>query len=198
MKGFIKNNFISLLILILFLVLLFRKTPSDVRIVKSRDTVWVIKDSIIYSKPQIVQTIKVPYDRWNTKYIPDTNYHTLRQQYIELVDKYISSNVFKDSIKIDSIGFVSITDTINENYIKGRKTSYNLKYPIIKETIILPPKNQLYLGGDVQTGIMSQISAGILFKNKQDYILGIKGGINTLGQTHVGISSYWKLSFKKK
>ena len=110
-------------------------------------------------------------------------------------------NIQKDSVKIDSIGFIKVTDTVQNNIVQNRKWEYNIKYPIIKETVIQSSKkvNQLYIGGGLQGNqynIINSINGGILYKNKKDQLYGLSVGINTSGQAVYGVSSYWKIKFK--
>ena len=201
--NWIKNNFINVIVISLLIVMLLQrcggpKSPVDKPIIK-RDTVWVIKQNTIISKPVIVKTIP---GKPGTEYKPDPNYDKLVKQYQKIVEEYIAQNIHKDSIKIDSIGYINITDTVTKNKIIGRKTSYSLKYPVITNTITLPPekRNQLYIGGGLQGSqdeLLNQFNAGILLKNKKDQIYGIYTGIDTDGQVQFGIQSYWKISFRK-
>lgn len=177
-----------------------KEVPAPPKV--TRDTVWVVKDSVIHSKPQIIERISVPIEYWSTEYLPDTNYDKLLKQYTELAEKFLASNIQKDSVKIDSIGYVSVTDTVSRNLIIGRTTSYNLKYPIIKETITLPEKkrNQIYVGGLLQgnsAAVLNQITAAALLKTKKDQIYGATVGIDTRGQILYGGQIYWKLKLKK-
>jgi len=125
----------------------------------------------------------------------------LVKQYTELAEKFLASNIHADSVKIDSIGYVHITDTVSRNLLTGRSTSYNLKYPIVKETLIVPEKkrNQVYVGGLLQgnrSSAVDAISAGALFKTKKDQIYGVTAGINSSGQIQYGVQLYWKLKLK--
>lgn len=198
---FIQHNFLSIIILVLVLILFFDKGKESKSITKIlRDTVWIYKDSIVYTKPQIVKTIPVPYTQRTKEYLPDTNYSKLVSQYNQLVDKYLASNIYKDSIKIDSIGYVHVKDTISNNLIKGRAYSYSLKYPIINNYIPTPTKNQLYYGGGVNGSpqeIIQNIHLGVLYKTKTDRIVGANVGINSKAQITYGLSSYWKISLRK-
>mgnify|MGYP003620892132 FL=1 len=197
------NNILSIAILILAVIIVLQRSNSSPDIIEKpiviRDTVWQKKDSVIYTSPKVVQTI--PVKIISEKYLPDPNYDKLVLQYQELVKLHLSKNVQKDSMKIDSIGFVKVTDTVQNNIVQNRKWEYNIKYPIIKETIIEPPKkvNQLYIGGGLQGNqynIINSINGGILYKNKKDQIYGLSVGINTNGQAVYGVSSYWKIKFK--
>ena len=197
------NNILSIAILILAVIIVLQRSNSSPDIIEKsiviRDTIWQKKDSVIYTSPKVVQTI--PLKIISEKYLPDPNYDKLALQYQELVKLHLSKNVQKDSVQIDSIGFVKVTDTVQNNIVQNRKWEYNIKYPIIKETIIEPPKkiNQLYIGGGLQGtqyNIINSINGGILYKNKKDQLYGLSIGVNTNGQVVYGLSSYWKIKFK--
>ena len=197
------NNILSIAILILAVIIVLQRSNSSPDIIEKsiviRDTVWQKKDSVIYTSPKVVQTI--PLKIISEKYLPDPNYDKLVLQYQELVKLHLAKNIQKDSVQIDSIGFVKVTDTVQNNIVQNRKWEYNIKYPIIKETIIEPPKkiNQLYIGGGLQGNqynIINSINGGILYKNKKDQLYGLSIGVNTNGQVVYGLSSYWKIKFK--
>jgi len=202
---FIKKHFMNIVVLIVLLIVFLQTCKKQTVQVDGpkiiRDTTWIIKDSTIYSKPQVVKTITVPVEQWSTEYLPDTNYSKLVKQYTELAEKFLASNIQVDSVKIDSIGYVHITDTVSRNLLTGRSTSYNLKYPIVKETLIVPEKkrNQVYVGGLLQgdrSSAVDAINAGALFKTKKDQIYGVTAGINTRGQVQYGVQIYWKIKLK--
>ena len=197
------NNVLSIAILILAVIIILQRINSSPDIIEKsiviRDTIWQKKDSVIYTSPKVVQTI--PVKIVSEKYLPDPNYDKLVLQYQELVKLHLAKNIQKDSVQIDSIGFVKVTDTVQNNIVQNRKWEYNIKYPIIKETIIEPPKkiNQLYIGGGLQGNqynIINSINGGILYKNKKDQLYGLSIGVNTNGQVVYGLSSYWKIKFK--
>ena len=204
--NFIKNNFLNLVVLIVLAIVLFQTCGKPKEVVTptiKRDTVWVHKDSTVYSRPQVVKTeaYGIPIDRWNTEYLPDSNYSKLVVQYEAVVRELLAKNISVDSVKIDSIGYVHVTDTVTKNLITGRSTHYNLKYPIVKETLIVPEKkrNQLYVGGLLQgarSNPVDGISTGALFKTKKDQIYGATAGINSRGQVQYGVQIYWKIKLK--
>ena len=197
------NNILSIAILILAVIIVLQRRNSSPDIIEKpiviRDTIWQKKDSVIYTSPKVVQTI--PIKIISEKYLPDPNYDKLLLQYQELVKLHLSKNVQKDSVKIDSIGFVKVIDTVQNNIVQNRKWEYNIKYPILKETVIQPSKkvNQLYIGGGFQGNhydMINSINGGILYKNKKDQIYGLSVGVNTNGQVVYGVRSYWKIKFK--
>ena len=197
------NNILSIAILILAVIIVLQRSNSSPDIIEKpiviRNTVWQKKDSVIYTSPKVVQTI--PVKIISEKYLPDPNYDKLVLQYQELVKLHLAKNIQKDSVQIDSIGFIKVTDTVQNNIVQNRKWEYNIKYPIIKETVSQPSKkvNQLYIGGGLQGNqynIINSINGGILYKNKKDQLYGLSVGINTNGQAVYGVSSYWKIKFK--
>ena len=204
---FIKDNLISLIVLVLVAIIFLQRCsevgPEPIPPKVVRDTVWVVKDSVVNSKPNVIKTITVSsHDTIINRYIPDTNYAKLVLQYQDVVNQLLAKNIMQDSIRIDTNGYVKIIDTVQKNLVIGRSTKVNIKYPIIKETITIypKPKTQFYVGGELggtQTGLINQIRAGALLKNKKDQIYGASVGINTSGQIIYGIGSYWKISFKK-
>lgn len=202
---FIRKNLLSLAIVVLLVIVVLQKcaqpNPSEEPTIV-RDTAWVVKDSLIYSKPQLVKTIEVEsHDTIINQYIPDTNYAKLVLQYQEIVNQLLAKNIMEDSIRIDSNGYVKITDTVQKNLIVGRGTQVNIKYPIITETITLPAKkvNQVYVGGAFQTGGDNpQIGASALLKTRKDFIIGASLSVNTYGDLQYGTGVYWKIKLKKK
>ena len=106
----------------------------------------------------------------------------------------------EDSIRIDTNGYVKITDTVQKNLIVGRGTRVNIKYPVITETITLPAKkvNQVYIGGVFQTGGQNQqIGASALLKTRKDFALSGSLSVNTYGDLQYGIGAFWKIKLKK-
>ena len=200
-----KDHIYNFIIVVLAIIILLQRcgkgnsSPCETKV--TRDTIWIHKDSTIYSKPQLIKTIAVPVEQWNTEYLPDTNYTKLLKQYQDIVVTYLSSNLLQDSIKIDSIGYLKIIDTISQNIVKGRSTSYKFKYPVVKETLtIVPePKRQVYagigLGGD-GVKLIDQLSLGMLYKDRRDRIFGASIMASPRGIEY-GVQSFWKIKLKK-
>ncbi len=200
----ISKNILNILIIILLIVILLKTCKGgkgDSGIQVFRDTVWIKKDSTILSKPQVINTIPyaVPIDRWNTEYLPDTNYAKLFLQYETIVRELLAKNIHSDSIKIDSIGHVYITDTVSKNQIVSRTTHYSLKYPVVTNTIVLPaPKTRdLYWGlgvGGRENDIIDNLKLGLLYKNKRDVMFGPSLFIQQNGNVSYSLDLYFKLT----
>lgn len=203
----IKKNLLSVIIVILLIITVLQRCKSDVVVDAPkiiRDTMWVSNDTTIVSKPQVIKTIPYEVSRETIikEYLPDSNYAGLLKQYEDLVSQLLAKNIMQDSIRIDTNGYVKITDTVQKNLIVGRSTEVSMKYPIIKETVTIPQKKvtQLYLGGQVsasQGQLINGLNGGLLLKNKKDQIYGVTVGVNTDGNISYGLQSYWKIKLKK-
>jgi predicted RNA methylase len=155
------------------------------------DTVYITKTSIVYRPGK-----KIPYKVLVEKpvYIPakiDTN---------AVINAYFAKVIYKDTLRIDKIGYISVTDTLNKNKISGRSYSYEFKLPTIKDYMIIkePPHNQFYIGGNILVG-NNKVFAGpqILWKTKADNIYGVNGYIDPYGSQYYGLSLNFKIKLKK-
>lgn len=146
--------------------------------------------------------MSTPDTVYEEKWIPNPDYDKLKQQYKDLLTLYFNTHVVKDTLKIDSIGHVYVTDWVYKNQIESRKYTYDLSRYTIKESITLPAKlrNQLYIGGSLQGNFINpinQVTAGLLLKNKKDQIFGAYTGINKDAEWVLGVQSYWKIHIGK-
>ena len=208
--SFIKANVLNFIILVLLAVILLQrcggggeKNPPVPSI--KRDTVWVVKDSLITSKPKVIKTENY---YWNVEghdtiynyYVADTNYSRLLVQYQEVVKELLARNIHQDSIRIDTNAYVKITDTVQKNLIIGRSIQSRITYPIITNTVPQKPVNQLYIGGGLgasQNALINQVRAGAMFKTKKDQLFGASVGISTQGMVTYGIDYYWKIRLSR-
>lgn len=202
-------NFSDILIVVLLIIILLQKCsggnsehPTAPQITK--DTVWVQKSSTITTKPQLIKSIPypVPIDRWNTEYVADTNYAKLVLQYQELVKELLSTNYYRDSLHVDSLGYVIIKDTVSRNTILGRSFDYDFHYPMITKTVTVLEKKrgQVYIGmgiGGVNDNLINKLNLGLMYKNKQDVMFGPTLSIEQNGTLLYGVQAFWKIKLRK-
>ena len=200
----VKKNLVSFITLLLVVIILLQrceapKPPKEPTVV--RDTIWVVKDSLITGKPQVTKTIQIEsHDTIINHYIPDTNYAKLAAQYQEVVKELLAKNIHSDSIRIDTNGYVKIVDTVQKNLVVGRSVHTRISYPIIKETITLPAKktNQLWVGGAILASpAPNAIMGSALLKTRNEKMFGGSLSINTYGDLQYGIHSFWKIKIKQ-
>jgi len=166
-----------------------------------------------------IDTVEVVKTKVVTKKGEDIYHETIKEVIIPtivdtqaLLHDYFAKNIYKDTLQLpDSLGTVSLIDTITQNKILGRTFNASVKQRTIKETLIVKelPKTQVYyglMGGFNKVDVVSNIGAGALIKTKKDkiYQLGIGvankvGSDGTTGTLSPFISGgvYWKIKFKK-
>lgn len=184
LPGWFNLKFKDILIVVLILGLFIRgefRKPPEARIETKTTVQEIHHDTVIVKQPIVTQTIvekNIP-----TKYIPSKNDDTLKKQYGEILSEFSNKNIYVDTTKVDSIGWIRVEDTVQYNKILAKKISYDIKEKIVTTTITIhepyKPKNQFFIGGEVggtTQGSINELELGLLFKNKKDRILGIAGG----------------------
>jgi len=128
-----------------------------------------------------------------------------------LLKDYYSKVLYKDTLILpDSLGTVSILDTISQNKILGRTFNASVKQRVIKETTIVKelPKTKLFYGfegGFNKADVVSHLGFGVLVNTKKDkmFHLGLGVANRTTDGTsgalspYIGGGVYWKLKLKK-
>jgi hypothetical protein len=207
---FVKRNFSILIVGILLLLFYFQgcfdKFKPGVPTV-THDTTVIIHE--YQSQPYTPATINVLPPKPDIinlpQYQPDTSsIQALRKQFEALVSKHTQQNIYNDTLKVDSLGWVNVKDTISENKLAKRSFNFNIKERLITTTITQPysPRNQVFIGGGVESLVnkpsFNQVELGLLLKNKKDDIMGLSGTYN-IPSTSPGIkfSFYKKLKLKK-
>ena len=102
---------------------------------------------------------------------------------VQVVKDYYSKVIYKDTLKLkDSLGYVSVTDTIFNNSILGRVWDSHINKIMINDKMIVKelPKNQFYLGSELglnnQT-VFTSFSPSLLLKTKKDRIFSVGIGL---------------------
>jgi hypothetical protein len=179
-----KNIVIAILVIIVFL---FIKDKSEYigqpSVIIDTDTVYQQKTFTKYIKGK-----SIPFVVLDTIYNIDEVHDT-----ITIVKDYNQVKVYSDTMRIDSIGYAYIQDTISHNKIQGRSFSANFNLPTITITKVITPKPKK----EVYLGILGDLRA---FDNKVGLGLGLgyktaKNGLFTINATtnHYSLGYYKKL-----
>lgn len=151
MKNFIW--IISIVVIFFVLSLLYnncsdKKDTSSGNILKS-DT-FVKHDTITYhdtvSKPKPVFR-----DTGSTKYIPAViDSAHIFEAYVKLHHLFYTRNIYKDTLKNDSIALIAVLDTVYMNELQRRELIYQNRTPqyIITNTVMTPSTGRLLLGAE--------------------------------------------------
>jgi len=160
------------------------------------DTAWKIHDSLIVKKLKVKEII---HDTLPPEYIADTNYPKLKAQYDALVVAYLAKNIYADTVKLDTLGYVAVADTVHKNNLQSRSYKYNYKIPTVTVTTTItkqaPPKGALFMGGGI-TGNPNEVKSlfgGLLYKSKKDKVFGLTIGVTGNSKIVYGVQSYWKI-----
>ena len=160
-------------------------TPTEPQII--RDTiieyVTIEKEYPVYV-PKVKYITKVDIDTFTTPI--DTS---------AILSDYYAIKTYEDKQVLDSLN-LTITDTVSQNQIMGRKIAYNFTYPrtTIKETIYLN-KRELYFGVGV-TGNPDQLQylgGEMVFRNKKRQAYGLGVGVDQSLVPVISFRMLWKL-----
>lgn len=156
-----KNILIAILVIIILLFIKDKSTnigkPS---VIVTTDTVYQQKTFTKYKKGD-----SIPFVVLDTTYLIDEVHDT-----VTIVKDYNQLKVYSDTIRIDSLGYAYIQDTISQNKIQGREFSANFNLPTITITKVITPKPKK----EVYLGVLGDLRA---FDNKIG--LGVSLGIKT-------------------
>ena len=166
------------------------------------DTVDIVKTKIVTKKGEDIYHETIVEKEVIIPAVIDT---------VALLKDYYSKVLYKDTLILpDSLGTVSVIDTITQNKILGRTFNANVKQRTIKETTIVKelPKTKIFYGlegGFNKADFVSSVGAGVLINTKKDKIYQLGVGVNN--QTIDGINGsfspyirggvYWKIKLKK-
>lgn len=133
---------LTLAIIVLIVVIGKNSTNRESNPIIITDTVYQEKTFTKYIKGK-----SIPFVVLDTFFIEFTDT-------VEIVKDYNQVKVYSDTMRIDSLGYAYIKDTISNNSIIGRSFMAQISEKVIYKTIYndRKPKNELYLGfiGDLR------------------------------------------------
>lgn len=195
------NKILSVIIVVLIAFLVFKGNGCGGDVPKAdtlivHDTSWQVHDSLIVKKLKIKEVI---HDTLPVEYIADTNYPKLKAQYDAVVKGFLAKNIYTDTLKLDTLGYIAVADTVQKNELLSRSYSYQYKIPTITKTTTItkwaPAKGALYVGGGVsgdKTNGINSVRGGLLYKTKKNTMFGVHAGFAS-NQLIYGVDAYWKL-----
>ena len=165
-----------------------------------------------------IDTFEIVKTKVVTKKGEDIYHETIKEVIIPtiidtqaLLQDYFAKNIYKDTLQLpDSLGTVSLIDTITQNKILGRTFNASVKQRTVKETTVVKelPKTKLFYGfegGFNKADVVSHLGFGVLVNTKKDkmFHLGLGVANRTTDGTsgalapYIGGGVYWKLKLKK-
>lgn len=202
----IKKYFKDLVYVVLFSVIIFQTCgkyePKQDKVTRDSVITYKTHDSLVVEKPIITNVVTPTKQTIIEKYYYDTSAKDLKNKYLELAQKFEELKTYNQTIPIDTIGSITIKDTVSQNSIKGRSISYDIKEKqvFVKETIIkaAEPKRQLFFGGELGASNKGLNSAmiGTIYKDRRDNMYKLSGGFNFTLEPQINIGYYKPLKFK--
>ena len=160
------------------------------------------------TEPQVITEVVTHWDTVkveNTKYVPKVierivvNIDTFATPIdtLSVLQDYYAKYFYTDTIKIDTLGYVTINDTITRNLISFRDVQSEILIPTttITNTVYIN-KRELYWGttlnGDRTQ--LNNLSGNFLYKTKKRNVYNIGVGVDSEFKPVYTIGMYWKLS----
>ena len=168
----IRNVIILVLIAIIVWLTQCDRVEPDTQIVIKDTTVYVPEYLTIYGTDTVFEEVPLPYEVETIV----TRYDTIEVYHVDtanLILDYFFKRAYNDTIKLDSLGFLVIKDTIQTNRITNRTVIRNIDFKI-KPLVV---KNNRWFWGVSLLGNTQEfnaITADILFvQSKNAYSLGV-------------------------
>lgn len=194
MKFDLKYIVIIILVAIIILMRSCESTfiPKEPVVITKYDTIWKKTIDTITKKVFITNIEYVPYEK------------IIFANVEECMREYNKRTTYKDTIALDSLGTITVIDTVFQNSLKDRTIFKNYKIPLVTKTITIikqpDPKRQLYIGGNLfgDRRTLQSITPGLLYKDRKDRIFQANVGVNFDGTLIFGLGTYWKINLNKK
>lgn len=185
------NRVPYIVIVILVIVIILMRNCSNI---DNKETIYTKTDTI-YKETHDTVTKNVTVT--NTKYIP------FKEPIFTSIDtcnkEYNRQTTYKDTILLDSIGNITVIDTVFQNKLGKRTIIKNYRIPLVTKTTTIikaqEPRRQLYIGGNLfgDERTPQMITPGLLYKDRKDRVYMANVGVNFDGTITYGIGAYFKI-----
>lgn len=207
MNNFKKYSTLIIIGVLLLIILLQRSCTGDVvsqepTTVVKLDTIWKITHDTVIKKVRVTDIRYVKPQ--GPEYTPGENIDTCRARFNYLLKQHIARTTYKDTIFLDSLGTITVIDTVWLNKLKERIYIKDYKIPFVTKTVTITkqadPKRQLYIGGNLFASktAFSSVSPGLIYKDRKDRVYQANVDIDIQGVITYGLGLYWKINLNKK
>jgi len=158
-------------------------------------------------EPEVITKIEVRYDtietiketyipKWKTKIVTEIDTFQAPIDTLSILRDYYAKYYYSDTLKIDTVGYAIINDTITQNTILARDIRTNILIPtttITKEIYL--NRNEFYWGVGLQgrTDQLNYLGGEMLFRSKKRNVYGFGLGVNQDFQPVLSGRMYWKI-----
>lgn len=200
-----KLNFTYIVIAVLAAIILLQRAcnhnvVTEGSVTTEYDTIWKVKHDTLIKEVPVIRIVHRDPPK-GPEYTPGEHIDTCRARFNYLLKQHSLQRVYTDTIKLDTLGTITVIDTVWLNKLGKRTKIFNYKIPIVTKTITKPadPVRQVYIGGNLfgDDSQLQFITPGILYKTKKDHIYQVNIGVNFDGSITYGAGAYWKIKLKK-
>jgi hypothetical protein len=147
-----------------------------------------------------VERVVTEYKEGNTIYVevevPVEVFIPTDVDTMEVLKDYYTTRVYSDTLKVDSLGYIAIRDTISQNKIINRWYNANITERTIRETITVKdlPKTQIWMGFVSSSNVAVAGNLSVITK-KQKHI-GVDVGLyldDDKLHPYVGVRYLWQI-----
>jgi hypothetical protein len=159
------------------------------------------------TEPQVITKVEVRYDTVETikeTYVPKyiTRIETVIDTFttpidtVNILKNYYAKYFYSDTLKIDTLGYAVINDTITQNTILARDIRTNVLIPtttITKEIYLNNREFYWGLGLQGKKDQLNYLGGELLYRNKKYQVYGLGVGVNENLQPVISGRLYWKI-----
>lgn len=208
MKNSSKNRLITIigiLIVLLFIQGWYYKSsiPTQTVVTKIETKYDTITTTSVEYVPQIVNKI-IPEPYYIEVLVTDTVLVDVQVDTAQILQEYFTQNIYIDTLSLDTLGSIVVTDTISQNKIQSRQFTSDITVPVktVNTTTIVNDKG-FYVGAGlgINNQMLHSVSGEFLYKTKRNMIYGIGFGLgrdNLLLSPAISGRVYWEIGKKNE
>lgn len=183
-----------LIVVLIIIILLMRNCSGNSN--KNQKPKEIVKTTIEYIPFEKEVPKYIP--KWQDKIIIDIDTFLVNQKIDTnaILSDYYAKYYFVDTLSLDTLGYVLVSDTVSQNKISSRKVKYNVNIPkiTIEKTIYVNEREFYYgLGLAGNPKQLNYVGAEMLYKNKKNQAYGLGIGVNQKFQPVISGHIYWKI-----
>jgi hypothetical protein len=173
-----KINFTYIIIAVLVVIIFLQRSCSSVStteeptVITKYDTIWKKTHDTITKE---VDVVKIQYVKpEGPEYTPGEHIDTCRARFNYLLKQHSARRTYKDTIALDSLGTITVIDTVWLNKLGKRTYIKDYKIPLVTKTVTIikaqQPKRQLYIGGNLfgDRRTLQSFTPGLIYKDRKD------------------------------
>jgi len=187
---------ITIVVLVIIILLMSKCSGGD----SSRpvDTKVVTETKIVWDTLEVEKKVYIP--KWRTKV--ETKYDTTYVEVpaevdtMDILKDYYSKYVYVDTLFLDTLGYITLVDTVTENKIFNRTNIPEIRIPTkIQKDVVYINEREFYAGMGARTNGKNISWMGLegLYKTKKGNTFTLGIGTDNENNLSVGGGVHWRI-----